>query len=555
MALLMLLLACTGSTGGSNDPPEGDTDTDSDADTDSDTDADSDTDTDTDTDTVTTEPGWKWGGIVGVGAADASFVGTKNDATGMGLITGDVDGTGHKDLLICAPGDLSTDTRAGSKLFVLADGRSVWSMDMPVAELPSIVGTDDYPADCSATIGDVNGDGRADFPMSINTAESTLYLMFGSSTLGSPPRAASDPDVIVTREPTDHPFPVAIAAGGPIGDVDGDGLDDLLAGGPLDNGEVFVLSGATLSGYGVAVPTDAILWVHGEPDLYPGFREAGDVTGDGYADLLAVAYSENGVWLVTGGPGGLPYGATVRDAADVTLDIDPDDHLTFVSTLGDLDGDGTNDFSVDIASGDVDLGAHVFFGGPGIDGHMTPDDAEITFGGGRGAYDGTNLGDIDGDGFNDLAYHARGPAEDEYDDTYVVFGAESWSSVTIDPDADVHVHSNGGWLRVRNDESDVNGDGIRDLLMYEDPTLEGWGNPATAYLDLYVGRSTWADDLQLEDADVRFASETDGSHDPSFAVLDLDLDGFDDVVTSELESDALPLYSGTVYVHFGQPGP
>src|SRR6185369_15053959 len=122
MALLTLLLACAGSTGGSNGPPEGDTDTDTDSDTDTDTDTDTDSDTDTGIETVTTDPGWPWGGAVGAGAADASIVGTPGDGTGLILSVGDVDGSGKPDLLVGAPGDLSVEDYAASRTYVVRDG-------------------------------------------------------------------------------------------------------------------------------------------------------------------------------------------------------------------------------------------------------------------------------------------------------------------------------------------------------------------------------------------------------------------------------------------------
>ena len=73
------------------------------------------------------------------------------------------------------------------------------------------------------------------------------------------------------------------------GDVDGDGLDDVLLGAP-SSGKVYLVFGSTLiSGTNFSLPQDADLVFTGE---YPGdsvgeaVSSAGDVDGDGLSDIL-----------------------------------------------------------------------------------------------------------------------------------------------------------------------------------------------------------------------------------------------------------------------------
>ncbi len=543
------LLACTGSTGGGGPPSEGDTDTDSDADTDTDTDSDADTDTDTDTDTVTTGPGWEWSTSVGVGAADASYVDEKTNPSMLAGWPGDIDGDGHADLVIFAPGDMGDASGEGAHLYVLYDGETERVMDMPVTELPSVAGTDGSDVSTPILLGDINDDGREDLAVAADDAYEarTVSLMYGADDLDS--RSTDDPDAIVTLEEADGVWSTFYNLY-PAGDVDGDGVDDVLFLSALRNGEAYVIPVPSLSGPSVSAPTDAVMWVHGHDGVSPSYRAPGDVTGDGFADVLGVDYSSKNVWVFNGGTGTLPFDAGVDDA-DALIECDPGQMLNAVVLLSDVDGDGVNDFSADVTGGSVDLGAHVFFGGPTIEGRMGPDDGKFTFARGESAYTGSNLGDIDGDGLADVSFYKE--AGDAYD-TFVVLGAGGWPSDVAADDADIHIpHAD---LRlVPSGQHDINGDGLHDLTISES-TIGEWGSPTSLYLDVYVGRIAWPTALDTGAADVQFENEAD--HDTTggaFAVLDLDVDGFDDVVVPRFESEVFGVYDSTLYIHFGQPGP
>jgi hypothetical protein len=334
------------------------------------------------------------------------------------------------------------------------------------------------------------------------------------------------------------------------GDVDGDALDDLLFQSNLRQGEAYVVSGAALSDGAAVVPADASLVVHGHDDFDPGFRAAGDVTGDGFADIFGYEYEAETVWLLQGGSAGLPQGEEIGSVAAATIATAHGGSLSGLNPLDDVDGDGASDFAIEVRDGS-DRGSHLFFGGPTIEGIMAPEDGKFTFARGDAAVSGANLGDINGDGARDLSFYVGAAPPD----SYIVLGFDDWPSDVAQEDADTripcegkHVFTYGGW--------DINGDGLDDIVAHERPSAPGWGTPISGYLHMFVGDSGGLASLvTLNDADVSFVNESDGNMSPGFFILDVDVDGFDDIIVPRLESEMAGVYDGTVYIHFGQPGP
>ncbi|HVV83322.1 MAG TPA: FG-GAP-like repeat-containing protein [Kofleriaceae bacterium] len=191
------------------------------------------------------------------------------------------------------------------------------------------------------------------------------------------------------------------SASGSTLDVNGDGYADLVVGTDGSNGLYLYLGSRT--GYPAApitVPVPA-----GASRFGGAVASAGDVDGDGYGDLVVGASASGTAYVLLGGAGGL-------SAAPITL-TGPVGSLfgNAVAGAGDLDGDGFADVAVGTVSGE---GLYVYFGNPC--GLGTTPIALPPPGGTPGSFGFGVAGalDVDGDGHGDLATTGPGHTVDLY---------------------------------------------------------------------------------------------------------------------------------------------
>ncbi|WP_432018067.1 FG-GAP-like repeat-containing protein [Streptomyces sp. 1222.5] len=176
--------------------------------------------------------------------------------------------------------------------------------------------TDQHPeGDGAVAVGDVNGDGYDDL-LTGSENDSSVSVMYGrAGGLGGPGTWATfsqdSPGVPGSREEDDR-FGASIA----VGDLTGDGIDDVAVGVPGENemGVVNVLRGsrAGLTGTGAQSIGQNTEGVPGTAEKYDAFGAAVrllDTDGNGRADLAADApWEDNGngaVWVLRGGPSGV----------------------------------------------------------------------------------------------------------------------------------------------------------------------------------------------------------------------------------------------------------
>jgi hypothetical protein len=292
-----------------------------------------------------------------------------------------------------------------------------------------------------ASAGDVNGDGFADVIVgaprytSGETEEGAAFVFLGGPSgvgNGSPANA----DATLQSNQANADFGASVAS---AGDVDGDAYADVIVGAPLynnalaDEGAAFVFQGSA-SGVANGNPTTAAVLESNQAGAQLGFgvAPAGDVDGNGYADVIVGAprygngqSQEGAAFVFEGGPSGIANGDPTTAATLLESDLDGSWLGYSVASAGDVNGDGYADVIAGALhfydDGQTSEGsAFVFPGGSGGVASGTPATAAAVLesnqvGAGLGV-SVASAGDVNGDGFADViagAYLYNDPETDE----------------------------------------------------------------------------------------------------------------------------------------------
>ena len=337
------------------------------------------------------------------------------------------------------------------------------------------------------------------------------------------------------------------------GDFNGDGLTDIAAAAPTHagaRGRVYLYLGASYGVQNAPAVVSAALHVTGAvPDDYLGWGlDLGDVNGDGLADLLvgmpafASSTPPPGKVYVFFGSTTPPTGALPLSAADVVISgsFSTEQCGTAVAAVGDVNGDGLGDLAFtcpfyDPGGAGIVGRTALFWGRSSWPSAMGSADADATFVGGADDHQSgqavAGLGDFNDDGVDDFAIGST-----EWDGNgrvAVRFGSPTGWQQGESLDAADRLWSHpgslgedlGAWLGA----GDRDEDGVPDLLI----GMPAWSMSTGRVLVMTGGSNPVASGDAMPTASLAILGPAiNASVGRSTAIVDLDGDGHGDLLTA-----------------------
>ena len=400
---------------------------------------------------------------------------------------GDVNGDGYADIIIGAPGWDDPENAEGRAVVYYGGSGGVggppqWTFELNVA--------DAHLGNSVATAGDVNGDGFADVIVGasqytgVDGVDGEFLLFTGALSGLSTTPAYSEFGFANER--------LGISVG-TAGDVDGDGLSDLVVGGeaPLIDGRAHIYR------FTADVPKTTPAW-SGEGNQSSSaygvsVASAGDVNGDGFSDVLVGSYlwdngqqDEGKADLYLGSASGLQAASSWTVESNVVVG----ELGISLDTAGDVNGDGYSDVIVG-APGDPNAGARVYLGGPGGLATSPAWTAHTLNGPSTGSFgiSVASAGDVNGDGYSDVIVGAEGESGpvSQSGAAFVYLG----SATGLSPTPAWTVYGTQSLSKCGHSVAsagDINGDGYSDVLVGCPGYTNGTNQEGIAYL--YLGGPT-----------------------------------------------------------------
>ncbi len=453
-----------------------------------------------------------------------------NDFSGNAVASaGDLNGDGFDDIVIGARNSAGSGASSSGEVYVVFGSASAGAN----VDLGALTGTNgfrltgidagDFAGKAVNSAGDINGDGIDDLLIGAYKADGSgtnageVYVVFGKTTAFSAAIDLGDIDgnngFVIRGAQAEDRAGFSVKA---VGDVNGDGIDDIIIGAPEndstndpDPGEAYVVFGSA-GGLPATLDLGALDGTNGfkldgidAADFVGSSVSGGDFNGDGLNDIIVGAAGADPGGVNYAGESYVLFGKSTAFAATVDLGALGADGVRILASVsgasgfavdsaGDWNGDNIDDMAIGAfltdAGGRTGAGAiYIVFGATNLGaagtivlGNLVGTDGFVLNGIDSADLAGVSValaGDVNGDGFDDIIVGARGAdphGATGSGEAYVIFGGTTFGATgsaelsALTPEFGFRIDGidpqDAAGFAV-DGVGDINGDGFDDLIV------------------------------------------------------------------------------------------